>query len=207
MEFYKSDMPESTFSEEILWRQFISGNSSAFEKLVDSTYKLLFQYGGKFCRDQDLVKDCIQDVFLALWESRQSLNSSIPPRPYLLASLRRRIHRKVQYDRLELNSLDENFFCTEFTIVENMIEMEESKEMSSKLSYLFNNLPPRQKEIIYLKFYQNLNREEIAEVMQISPQSVSNLFQKSLFWLRNNWSTPTLLSLAVLLNYFKIFLK
>ena len=200
-------MPESTFSEEILWRQFISGNSFAFEKLVDSTYRLLFQYGGKFCRDQDLVKDCIQDVFLALWESRLSLNSSIPPRPYLLASLRRRINRKVQSDRLELNSIDENFFCTEFTIEEDLIEMEESREMSSKLSYLFNHLPPRQKEIIYLKFYQNLTREEIAEVMQISPQSVSNLFQKSLYWLRNNWASPTLLSLVGLFNYFKIFLS
>ena len=199
-------MIKPIFSEDTLWREFISGNHSSFESLVDSLYPTLFQYGAKFCRDQDTVKDCIQDVFLNIWEKRLSLDSSIPVRPYLLASLRRRINRKLTYDRLELNSIvADHTFSTDFTIEENMIELEESRETSSKISYLFNNLPPRQKEIIYLKFFQNLNRDEIAEVMQISPQSVYNLFQKSLSWLRNNWSSSALISRVLCFIIFRFF--
>lgn len=190
------------FSEDALWKEFITGSHSSFDILVETFYPVLFQYGAKFCRDQDTVKDCIQDVFLTIWESRVSLNSDIPVRPYLLASLRRRINRKLTYDRHELNcEISDETFYSDFTIEQDMIEIEQSRETSSKLAYLFNHLPARQKEVIYLKFFQNLNRDEIAEVMQISPQSVSNLFQKTILRLRADWNTSVFLSLALLFNF------
>ncbi len=65
-----------------------------------------------------------------------------------------------------------------------LIERESIVRQSQQVARYLNELPRRQREIIYLKYYQNLDREEIAEVMGISHQSVSNLLQKALLALR-----------------------
>lgn len=83
-----------------LWQVLPSGDVASFEKLIARTYDTLFQYGCKFSRDKELIKDSIQDVFLEVWEKRESLNVNIPPKAYLLASLRRRLHRLAQRNRL-----------------------------------------------------------------------------------------------------------
>lgn len=175
-------------TDEWLWAQVISGDNPAYEELVHRHYTLLYQYGCKFSRDKALVKDCIQDVFLTLWESRRGVNPAIPPKPYLLASLRRRIHRVVTSDRLVIDSFrDDLVFGVEFGVEEHFIAVEETQRAAREITRLLNTLPARQKEVIYLKFFQDLSREEIVEVMQISPQSVSNLLQKSFKWLREYW--------------------
>ncbi|MBO9638637.1 MAG: sigma-70 family RNA polymerase sigma factor [Siphonobacter aquaeclarae] len=175
-------------TEEWIWTQVVAGDSLAYEELVHHYYTLLYQYGGKFSRDKALVKDCIQDVFLTLWESRHALNAAIPPKPYLLASLRRRIHRVVSYDRLVFDTFQEDtLFDADFGIEDRWIHEEETHRAATEITRLLNQLPARQKEVIYLKFFQNLSREEIVDVMQITPQSVSNLLQKSFKWLREYW--------------------
>ncbi|WP_254412623.1 RNA polymerase sigma factor [Dyadobacter diqingensis] len=192
----------ASLSEEELWHLFIAGDSAAFEALVDTTYALMYQYGSKFTRNTDLVKDCIQDVFLNVWEKRQSLNRAIPVRAYLLSSLRRRIHRKVKYDLIDLQtSLPESLFETVFSIEDSMIVREESVFLTRKITTLLNELPQRQKEVIYLRFFQDLDRSEIAEIMQITPQSVSNFLQKSFHFIRNSWVSKVSVSLTVFFDY------
>lgn len=180
-------MPQ-TLSEEELWHSFIAGNSIAYERLVSQTYVLMFQYGSKFSKNKDLVKDCIQDVFLNVWEKRHNLDSTIPVRAYLLASLRRRIHRKVQYELIEFNDIEpDSVFDPIFNVEQSLIENEKNVFLSARVAAMLNTLPDRQKEVIYLRFFHELDRNQIAEVMQITPQSVSNFLQKSFTLIRNNW--------------------
>ncbi|KQS27868.1 RNA polymerase sigma factor [Dyadobacter sp. Leaf189] len=190
-------------SEESLWRSFIAGDNEAFESLVNQIYPSLFHYGSKFSRDKEQVRDCIQDVFLTIWESRSKLNDSIPPVPYLFAALRRRIHRQTDPHTDTLDTQwEDHYFQAAFTVEEDMIRSEAATELGLRFAALLNNLPSRQKEIILLKYFENLSREEIAEIMQISPQSVSNTLQKSLKWLRTNWSSVVFVMLAGFCKYF-----
>ncbi|RYC70120.1 MULTISPECIES: RNA polymerase sigma factor [Spirosoma] len=184
--------------EAILWRGSLAGDAQLFENLVDQTYDLLFQYGCKFCRDRDLVKDCIQDVFLEVWEKRQLLNANIPPRPYFLASLRRRLHRVVQYNRMStFGDYDkiELDFESEFSVEQQFIQLESDQRLATELSYWLNELPKRQKEAVYLRFFHDLSRDEIAEIMDIHPQSVSNLLQTAFKWLKIHWKVGLMLCL------------
>jgi RNA polymerase sigma factor (sigma-70 family) len=182
-----------TDDEEIyLWQQLLIGNVNAFEKLIDRTYDLLFQYGNKFSRDQELVKDCIQDIFLEVWEKRQRLNNGIPPKAYLVASLRRRMHRLAIRNRI---TLVEDFgqlpgdFDVEFSAEYSFIRTEQDHNTAMQITALLNDLPKRQKEAVYLKFFHNLERDEIATVMDIHPQSVSNLLQTAFKLLKSQWKT------------------
>ena len=49
---------------------------------------------------------------------------------------------------------------------------------------MINNLPPREREVIFLKYYSGLTSQEIAEVMDINYQSVGNTLQKAIYKLR-----------------------
>jgi len=60
-----------------------------------------------------------------------------------------------------------------------------SEEIKNKLIEAVNNLPPKQKEIIYLKFEEEMDYKEISEVMNISVDSARKLMYRSLISLRN----------------------
>ncbi|MFD1139566.1 RNA polymerase sigma factor [Larkinella insperata] len=185
----------------LLWTQAISGDATAYERLVRLFFQPLFQYGCKFSRNRELVKDCIQDVFLEVWQKRGVLDREIPPKPYLMASLRRRIHRVVMANRLVLepdNLYAEQDFEVEFSVEEAFIREESTLQTARQCLRLLHSLPKRQQEVIYLKYFQELSRDQIAEVMNISPQSVSNLAQLALKWLKSQLKTKVLLVLLLL---------
>lgn len=183
-----------------LWQVLPSGDVASFEKLIARTYDTLFQYGCKFSRDKELIKDSIQDVFLEVWEKRESLNVNIPPKAYLLASLRRRLHRLAQRNRLvavddfELKGGD---FRIEFSAEYRFIESEQDQQTTAQMTHLLNELPKRQKEAVYLRFFNDLDREEIASVMDIHPQSVSNLLQTAFKVLKSQWKTVISIILSI----------
>ena len=82
--------------------------------------------------------------------------------------------------------LDENYyFDVEFSIEHHLIREQTLRETATKFSDALNKLPKREKEIIYLRFYQNLEISEIVEVMEINSQSVYNLLHKALSHLRD----------------------
>ncbi len=55
-----------------------------------------------------------------------------------------------------------------------------AKELHSGLSKAIDSLPPKQKQIISLFYYENLNLREIGQVLDISQQRVSQLRKKAL---------------------------
>ncbi len=70
------------------------------------------------------------------------------------------------------------------SVEDNMIQMEHVKIITYRIAENIDMLPCRQKEVIYLKFFEELRRDEIAEAMNINPQTVSNLLQMALKRLR-----------------------
>ena len=171
----------------LLWEQTLSGDGKAYDQLVRLFYQGLFQYGCRFSRNKELIKDCIQDVFLEVWQKRQQVDREIPPKPYLMASLRRRIHRVALANRPVFGQeayLRDDLFEVQFSVEESFIREETTLQTAERCLQLLKTLPKRQQEVIYLKYFQDLSRDEIAEVMKIAPQSVSNLIQLALKWLK-----------------------
>lgn len=186
--------------EQKLWRKMLSGDVTAYEHLIDRTYDLLFHYGTKFNSDSELIKDCIQDVFLGVWEKRNALNPEIPPKPYLLASLRRRLHRlasRLRMDCMDYYNESDVVFDLEFSAEYQLIESENDRILASRMTEMLNELPKRQKEAVFLRFYNDMEREEIAVVMDIQPQSVSNLLQEAFKFIKSHWKAIVSLALAL----------
>ena len=184
--------------DNIIWDRFLKGDKIAFEELMKTHFTALFHYGTKFSKDKEFIKDCIQDLFLQLWESRQNLSNDVRVKPYLMASLRRRIHRAtlpIHFSDALTDSKD--IFEIEFSIEEKFIQDESTLVLTQKIKYVLERLPKRQKEVIYLKFFQELEREQIAKIMDVAPQTVSNLLQMAVKQLKKRWVTE-LISLLII---------
>jgi RNA polymerase sigma factor (sigma-70 family) len=149
----------------------------------------MFRYGIRFVGDDDFVKDCIQDVFFELWNRREKIRQAESVKSYLFKALRLRIFReKSKWKTLE--SLEDNYeFVIEFdTDTEaNIIKQELSEEICLKLRRILDGLPKRQKEILYLRFYEGMDQDKIAEIMGLNRQSVYNLLHESISRLRKYW--------------------
>ena len=72
----------------------------------------------------------------------------------------------------------------EFSHETLLINKQESEEKAARVIAAMQQLSNRQKEIIYLKFYQELNYEEVSEIMGINYQVARNLFHQSVKALR-----------------------
>ncbi len=179
-------------SEEELWSAIQEDDSEAFTMLVRRYTRPLISYGRRFSTDRALVQDAIQDLFAEIWLYRKRPKAIRNSHTYLLVSLRRKIlkagRRSSGISLSQPNPPDVSFHIT-FSVQEQWIESESESLRIHQLNSLINRLPERQKEAIYLKFYQNLSHEEIAEVLGIRYQSVSNLIQRALEQIRRQWKT------------------
>jgi RNA polymerase sigma factor (sigma-70 family) len=177
-------------SVDFLWYLFLNGDDKVFSAIYQQYIERLLSYGYKLCSDRDLVHDSIQEIFLNLFLKRKRSGKKIENlKAYLFVALRYGIAKKMQkqqkYEPFELNEDGENqFFKSEYNIQSQLIDFEISNELKEKLSVAVSNLPSKQKEIIYLKFEEELDYPEISEVMKISVESSRKLLYRSLLSLR-----------------------
>lgn len=192
-----SPQSKSAQTDEVLWQQLQQGSELALGKLINRYFNPLLNYGHKFIRDEAFVKDCVQEVFIEIWNRRDRISTPDSVRAYLLSSVRRRVLREGYRQQIsrddEPADLENNDFLSEFSPEWTIIEQESLAETTHRIADALAKLPKRQREAIYLRYYQNLERDEIAGIMNVNPQSVSNLLQAAYASIRENW--PILLLL------------
>lgn len=191
-------------TDQQLWQQLKGGSELALGKLLAKYFNLLQNYGYKFVRDENFVKDCVQEVFIEIWNRREQISAPDSIRAYLLSCVRRRVLRESHRQRILKEEwptdLENDLSFVAFSPEWLLIEEERLADTTLRISDALNRLPKRQREVIYLRFYQNLERDEIADIMGVNAQSVSNLLQSAFKSFRENW--VGLISLAVLFGHF-----
>jgi RNA polymerase sigma-70 factor (ECF subfamily) len=166
-----------------LWNAFKEGDRHAFGELFKRHYSLLFQYGIKLNPDTTVVEDCIQELFIELWQNR-STSPVQSVKAYLLTAVKYKLFKTYRdHSNTQSYGADQDI---SFDISHDnfIIAREEDQAKTSRVLNGLKQLPGRQKEIIYLKIYQGLNYEEIGEVMGINYQVCRNLFSQSIKSLR-----------------------
>ena len=165
------------------------GDESALASLMRMYFDDLFHYASRFTADRSLIKDCIQEVFISLWQRRETIGAIISPRYYLLRAIKNKtlkaLHKRA--NNVRSITVEEYEFQYEFSIEKIIIEKQISEEKGLRLSKTLSQLSKRQKEIIYLKYYQHLDHGQIAELMNVTRQSVYNLLHETIQKLRSLW--------------------
>lgn len=168
-------------NESLLWDQFRQGDQQAYLAIYHQYADVLFRYGIKFTPDREQVLDCIHDLFVELWERRSFLGTTTSIKYYLFRSLRRRIAKSDSGDHL--SSLPDDSLAAEPQYFQWMME-EAQTEQRRQIHEAIEALPTRQKEVIYLRFFNNFTFEESASIMGIDLRSAYNHTYKGLAALR-----------------------
>ncbi len=182
-----------TDAERLLLLRLQGSDEQALATLMRGHYSSLYNYASRFIKRDEIIKDAIQEVFISLWQRRDTAASILSLRYYLLGAVKIKALKALQKNGPHL-SVDEHYdFEVEFPIEKNIIEKQLAEEKALKLKSIIAGLSARQKEMIYLKFYQQLDHGQIAGLMGISQQSVYNLLHESIQKLKKCWQAELLM--------------
>lgn len=187
-------------SDQIIWENFLCGDDKAYTYIYREYSQALYAYGMHFTSDKGLVEDCIQDVFIKIFQNRRHLQSTDNIKLYLFIALKNKLFNIFRKD-IKYSQIDslEPVFAAEYTIEDEIIEKEREQFLNEKMIRMLEVLSPRQKEIIYYRFVEGLSYEEICQIMDMNYQSTQNLIQRSLKKLRTTFSQAEMQFVLLLL--------
>jgi RNA polymerase sigma factor (sigma-70 family) len=190
------DNPSPVLDDAVLWHQMKSGERAGIEGLYLKYTQELFRLGMSIKADRSLVKDCIQEVFLKLWQYRETVKPTDNVKLYLFKCLSNKIHKEVGKDKKRYGNLipelEDNLRDNEEQDPENSIENRK------RLAESLNSLPPRQHEVIQLLYFENHSYEDTSAIMGINVQSVYTLAWKAIANLKKGFALIGML----FLNFF-----
>lgn len=171
-----------------------------FERTFKHYFDSLFNYGIKITANEDVVKDSIQEVFFRIWKNGIDLSTVEYPKTYLMRALRRQILNTLdlKYSRIIKIKLETDI-AFEFSHEDYWIQNQDEEELREKVVNALNQLSNKQREAVYLRYFEELSFDEIAKIMDINLQSVKNNVHRGLNSLRENM--PSFLFMVLILKF------
>jgi RNA polymerase sigma factor (sigma-70 family) len=192
------------------WARLRAGDRDALLSLYNYHYIGLINYGLKLTGDKELTRDCITQILLRLWDKRRQLPPVENPRSYLLTCLKHELfaERKAETARAVISRrLQRMSERSEPSYEEYIVQLQTNKALADKLANALNTLSNREKELLGLKFFDDLDYDEIASRCSITKRTAYNIIHSALQRLKSLFAVsprngvvvdPTLLILACL---------
>ena len=185
-------------SEKILIEKLNQNDQSAFGVLFTRYYYDLVRFSMRFTNDSDSAEELVQDVFVKLWENRNSLNINKSLKSFLLTAVQNR-----SIDHLRFTNV-RNKYASE--ILENIIISDNDTEkqvLHAELEEHFlkavSNLPPQYAEVYRLNHHDLLTYEQIAQKLGVSVRTVEVRMSKAISLIRNELKNFLILTLYLIL--------
>lgn len=174
-----------------VWCRFRSGDQAAFSEIYEGFIDPLFAYGNKITRDRDMVKDCVQDIFIDLQRFQPNLHHPEYIEFYLFKSLKNAIIHKIHEDqKLKSLSVDEmTLFNLQFEIEQDVFDLESNQFRVEKLKSILQTLDPQKRELLFLKFSTGLNYVEIGQLLGLNTDTVKKQVYRTLDHLREKYGS------------------
>ena len=165
----------------IKWKLFLEGDDQAYSWIYTHFLQVLYNYGLQITPDSEIVKDCIQDVFVKIYKAKKKLTVPQNPKVYLMIALKNNIYNTFNQERLQKNYAFSLYQTEEQLTVKNeFIDQEARHEEMNNIKRMMKILTPRQREVIYYRFIEELSYDDICQIMGLNYQSAYNLLQRSL---------------------------
>ncbi|MGB3586363.1 MAG: RNA polymerase sigma factor [Tunicatimonas sp.] len=176
-----SDLP-------VLWEELRLGKHASFEKVYHLTFPQLYQYGCKIT-SSDLVEEAIQELFITIWNNRDKIPQVSYPVAYLFRALRNRLLNQISAKKThQVVSLDQ---LPDFNY--QLRDETQKDEQSFALQEAINKLSFRQREVIYLLYFNDLSASEVAEALSLKVRTVYNTAHSAMESLRAHLDKESLL--------------
>ena len=177
--------------EKALLLEVAKGDEQAFRKLFDLYKERFYAVVLKMTRSDEVAQDIVQDVFMNIWSKRESLGDVVNPSSYFFTAVYRRVYHHYRKIALEKKLLQAVPAAKEsVNTTDEMVLAHESNEL---ISQAISKLPPQQQLVFKLVRQEGLSREDVAQQLKISPNTVKNHLADALKFVRAFLRNPYLL--------------
>lgn len=176
-------------SDEQLWPLLIGGNNASLVALYNRYFEILGNFGCQFTKNQTLIEDAIQDLFVDLNIKRKKLPEiKFSVKSFLIKSLKYKILQYLRNENKMIAAHRESIFFKfdyDFSIEHNIISRQILTEQEQLLKKATETLTARQREALYYYFNEQMRYEQIKDIMGLANiKSVRNLIYKSISRIR-----------------------
>jgi RNA polymerase sigma factor (sigma-70 family) len=169
-----------------LWDNFRRGDLEAFTELYNRYVNRLYTYGKRLGADSALVEDCIQDLFVELWHKKEHLGQTDSPGKYLVKAIRNKLLRRLSIRQKFSDTVENDNLPVELSYETALIQEQSGQEQQVRLQKALRQLTKRQREVIFLKFYENMSYQQIASLLSVEVNYVYNLVSLAMHALKNH---------------------
>ncbi|MCP4310543.1 MAG: RNA polymerase sigma-70 factor [Bacteroidetes bacterium] len=166
-----------------------AGRESAFEELFNEYYRPLSVFGLKYVKDLEIAKEIVQNLFVHLYDNRQTLLITSSLESYLYQSVRNRCLNQIKQEQTHKKHLDQ--YQSEQDEAEDMEARLRETELEHRIFKIIESLPPQCRNIFTLSRVQGLSNAEIAEKLEISKRTVETQISNALKVLRSKLTDLT----------------
>ncbi|MEQ9221654.1 MAG: sigma-70 family RNA polymerase sigma factor [Cyclobacteriaceae bacterium] len=174
-------LPQDKKDEGMIWLSFQEGSEEALIYIYRKYASVVYNYGCQFTNDKEYVWDCVQDLFCELIKNRKKLGKVISIKGYLFKAIKRKIFKGLKKinKTMILDSTDGLF---EISISSGItsIGQTSSQDQNQIIESYINKLPPHQREILLLYFYEGLSYQEIANIFEVKVKSIRTMTYRAL---------------------------
>ncbi|MDR7131978.1 RNA polymerase sigma-70 factor (ECF subfamily) [Algoriphagus sp. 4150] len=160
-------------SDREVWASFRGGDEAAFNYIYRKHVGDLYNYGMQVCHSDELVRDCLQKMFINLRKSQSRLGDVQRIKGYLFKVFQRDLFKLIKKEKKSKDNTvplesDQDYFFIEKSHESKLIAEEFDAEMKAELTKALNKLAPKQRQAIIMLYQEELSYKEIAEIMQFS---------------------------------------
>ncbi len=191
-------MSFNNIKDQKLIERLRQGDENALKLIYDLYWEPLFIYAFNLLKKREVSEDIIQEVFIKIWEKRNSLQIKTTLKGYLFTCVLHKVYDTFRKDNGVFSA----------AVFENFDKKIQNANPESKLIYkeleaqihtAVNLLPEKCKAVFVLSRENQLSHKEISKQLNISTKSVEAYITKALKILR-----PTLTNISNIVILFNI---
>ena len=185
---------KSALTDEALVLMLRRGQTTALQEIFTRYHGQLYKTVMGVLMDTELAKDMVQDVFIDLWNRRDSPSIQML-QPYLVSAVRTKALMGLRNGRLKADHLAMMERIQFINQTEDAINVQ---ELNQSLQLALSELAPRCKEVFELSRFENLTHKQIAGRLGITPKTVEVQIHKALTLLRKKLDKAIVISIVAL---------
>jgi RNA polymerase sigma factor (sigma-70 family) len=180
-----------------LWSDFLSGSEKAYKIIYDTHVQAMFKFGMHFTKNEEIIHDCIHDVFIDLHKYRTNLHPTDNIKKYLFISLKRKLFKLLDKEGRYVHMDAESLMFFYSLPVSAEIDDDLTSRQFELLEKAMQELSNRQREAIYLRYVTGLSYDELSEVLHMNYQSARNLIFRGIEKLKESCQNKSLVLFCI----------
>ena len=184
-------------TDEQIMQRIIDKDPAAFNEVYDKLYRKLFLFAKSLIYDTEEARDIVAESFIKLWAQQKQFSNMAHLQVYFYAVIKNACIDYLRKDKLRTKI--ENQLIKAGTVQENVIERKfQEAELVQLLYERINQLPERMQQVFKLTYLDGYSRSEIAQMLNLSENTVRNTNAAAMKALRLTLGAEQLLILIFL---------